>query len=226
MAKSLLRRFFLLVAVALLAGCALNYPVADLPTAEEAKAMKQFIKEANGNSTWDRLGEFLEDKIHGKDLFIINRSFSTDIKTMFDLWIKPEHFSRWLGPAGSSMQFITKDIKEGGSSLWSMTNEGQTNYGKINYLKISPPHHLIYTQNFCDKDGNLCKPSFAPTYPDVILTTIQFAEEGPQQTRVTVKWEIHGEATEAERKTFHDMKPLMTGGWNGSFDKIDGLITS
>lgn len=36
MAKSLLRRFFLLVAVALLAGCALSYPVADLPTAEEA----------------------------------------------------------------------------------------------------------------------------------------------------------------------------------------------
>ncbi len=202
-----------------------------LPTANEAKAMKQHIKQANGNSTWDRLGEFLEDKISGKDLFIIHRSFANSIKNIFDLWVDPEHFSRWLGPAGSTMQFITKDIKEGGSSLWSMTTDGETadeqiKYGKINYQKISPPNSLIYTQNFCDKNGKLSKPPFSATYPDVILTTVQLVEEGPNQTRVTVKWEVYGEATEAERKTFHDMKPLMTGGWNSSFDKIDGLISS
>ena len=197
-----------------------------LPTAEEAKAMKQFIKQANGNSTWDRLGEFLDEKINGKDSFIINRSFATDTKSMFDLWINPQRFSSWLGPVGSTMQFITEDIKEGGSALWSMTTDGQTKCGKINYIKITPPTALVYTQNFCDKNGKLCKPPFSATYPDVLLTTIQFAEEPNNHTRVTVKWEVHGDATAEERKTFHEMKSLMTGGWNSSFDKVDALIGS
>jgi uncharacterized protein YndB with AHSA1/START domain len=196
-----------------------------LPTAEEAKNTKHFIKQANGHSTWDRLGEFLENKMHGKDSFMITRSFATTLSSMFDMWINPQSFSSWLGPAGSTMQFMTENMKEGGSSLWSMTtDDGQTKYGKINYLKISAPSTLIYTQNFCNKDGKLCKPAFAPTYPDSILTTVLLTEEAPTQTRVTVKWEVHGDATEVERKTFHDMKSQMTIGWNSSFDKIDAII--
>lgn len=197
-----------------------------LPTANEAKAMKQFIKQANGNSTWDRLGEFLDYKINGKDSFIISRSFATDTKSMFDLWVNPQRFSSWLGPAGSTMKFITEDIKEGGSALWSMTTDGQVKYGKINYVKITQPINLIYTQNFCNKNGKLSKPPFSDTYPDVLLTTVQLAEEPNNHTRVTVKWEVHGDASAAERKTFHEMKPLMNDGWNSSFDKIDALLGS
>jgi hypothetical protein len=91
---------------------------------------------------------------------------------------------------------------------------------------INEPANLVYTKNFCDKNGKLCKPPFSATYPDALLTTIQFAKEPNNHTRVTVKWEVHGDATAAERKTFHDMKPQITSGWNSSFDKIDELIGS
>ncbi len=193
-------------------------------SAQEAKTMKQYIKEANGNSTWDRLGEFLENKTRNKDVFFINRSFETDIKSLYELWINPDHFCRWLGPANSSMTFLSKDIRDGGSSLWSMTTDGQTKHGQLNYVKLAGPNTLIYKQNFCDNNGKLCKPDFAPNYPDAILTTVQLTEEYPTQSRVTVKWEIDGPASDIERKTFHDMKTLMTGGWNSSFDKIDQLL--
>jgi uncharacterized protein YndB with AHSA1/START domain len=159
-----------------------------LPNAEEAKKTKHLIKQANGHSTWDRLGEFLENKIHGKDSFMITRSFATNLSSMFDMWINPQSFSSWCSMT---------------------TDDGQTKHGKINYLKISAPSTLIYTQNFCNKD---------------ILTTVLLTEEAPTQTRVAVKWEVHGESTEVERKTFHDMKSQMTAGWNSSFDKIDVMI--
>lgn len=199
--------------------------ISTLPTAEDAQAMKQFIKHANGNSTWDRLGEYLESETSGKDVFIYNRSFEADINTVFEMWINPEHLVRWMAPAGSTMSFIKLDIKAGGTSLWSMTTgEGQTSYGKINYKEIKPPHLFVYTQNFCDKDGNILKAPFSPTFPDTLLTTVTFAEEGANETRVTLKWEIHGEATEVERQTFRDFRTNMMEGWGGSFNTFESLL--
>ena len=195
-----------------------------LNTAEEAKATKQFIKSANGNSTWDRLAEYLENETEKKDVFVVARSFNADIETVFDMWVNPEHLAQWMGPTGSTMSFMKVDVKEGGTSQYAMGMGGQTMYGKITYKKIKPPSLLVYTQNFCDKDGRVSKPFFAPTYPDTILTTVGFVQEESGETRVTLKWEIDGEATEAERKTFHEMKSGMTGGWAGSFDKLDQAL--
>ncbi len=198
-----------------------------LPSPEQAAATKQFIKDANGNSTWDRLGEYLEAETTGKDLFVINRSFEAGIRTVFEMWADPEHFSRWMGPKGSTLSFINTDVREGGSSHYAMTNaDGQLMYGKVNYRKISPHQLLIYTQNFCDREGDLTKPPFASTWPDMMLTTVTFAEEGPMETRVTVRWEVCGDATDIERRTFHDAKAGMTEGWNGSFDKLEAALRS
>jgi len=59
---------------------------------------------------------------------------------------------------------------------------------------------------------------------DQILTTVTLTREETNQTRVTVQWEILGGASKSERKTFHEMKPSMTGGWNGSFDQLEELL--
>ncbi len=161
----------------------------------------------------------------GKNIFVIEHSFDTNIRTAFDMWVDPNSFSRWLGPDGATMSFISVNIKEGGTSQWSMTTaDGVTKYGKLNYKIISPQHLLVYTQNFCDKDGKLSKPPGAATYPDMLLTTVTFSEEGKKKTRVVVKWEIFGQATEAERQTFEKLKPVMTNGWGQSFDKLDSLL--
>ncbi|MEZ0299237.1 MAG: SRPBCC domain-containing protein [Candidatus Methylacidiphilales bacterium] len=156
---------------------------------------------------------------------MINRSFKADIKTLFEMWVNPEHFGKWMGPAGSTMAFISPSVKEGESSLWSMTTaDGHIMHGKMNYITIHPYDLLVYTQSFCDKDGKIMKPSFCLTYPDTVQTTVSFAEEASDETRVTVKWEVAGEATDTERQTFHDMKSGMTGGWSGSFDKLDSSL--
>jgi hypothetical protein len=61
----------------------------------------------------------------------------------------------------------------------------------------------------------------APTWPETMLTTVLLAEEGPTHTRVTVTWEVYGQATPEEIDTFMKEKSGMTQGWTGSFDKLE-----
>jgi uncharacterized protein YndB with AHSA1/START domain len=53
---------------------------------------------------------------------------------------------------------------------------------------------------------------------------VELAEETPTRTRVTVTWEPYGKATAEEIEAFNKMRPGMTQGWTGSFDKLDALL--
>lgn len=197
-----------------------------LPTEEAAKETAKFIKQAGGNSTWDRLAEYLAEEKDHRDIFVINRTFNASIETVFEVWTNPEHFSQWLPPTGMTMKFLKADIRPGGSTFYSMTNGADlTMYGTAKYLEINKPNFLKYTQEFSDKDGNISRHPMAPTWPAVMMTTVQLTEEAPNQTRVTVRWEVVGEATAAEMQTFKDGRAGMTQGWGGSFDKLEEYLT-
>jgi ATP-dependent phosphoenolpyruvate carboxykinase len=51
-------------------------------SAEAAAEAHVMIKKVSGDSTWDRLAEYLEKQISGKEIFVINRSFGVDLKTI------------------------------------------------------------------------------------------------------------------------------------------------
>lgn len=195
-----------------------------LATAEAAKETKKFIKAAGGNSTWDRLAEYLSEQKDQKDIFITNRSFEAPINVIFDMWADPNHFSKWLGPKGSSMTFIKADIKAGGTNFYRMIAGDLVMYGKISYKEITKPNRIVYTQIFCDENEKISRHPMAPTWPETMLTTVTLTEEGPQQTLVTIKWEVYGDATDVERQTFHNEKPGMTQGWGGSFDTLEEYL--
>lgn len=195
-------------------------------TSEVAEEMKKFIKKAGGNGTWDRLAEYLEDKQYGQDVFVLARSFEAPIDVVFDMWTNESHFQRWMGPTGSTITFIECDIRPGGISFYEMQFAGNTMYGKIEHKEIIKPKRLVYKQWFSTKDGRLGKHPLAPTWPTYMLTTVIFSEEEPDQTRISLKWEIFGEATKEEREIFHTAKPGMQDGWTGSFDKLEELLVS
>ncbi len=195
-----------------------------LETPEAAKEIKKFIKQAGGNSTWDRLAEYLEEEQKQKDIFVINRSFEAPIATVFDMWTNPKHFPKWLPPTGFNMEILKGSIKENESVFYSMTNGEVTFYGRVNYQQIKPVTHLIYTQEFADKDGNIARHPGAPTWPQSMLTTVTFTEEDDGGTRVNVRWEADGKATSEELKAFIEERAGMTQGWTGSFDKLEDLL--
>ncbi len=198
-----------------------------LPTPEAAEEARKFIKKAGGNSTWDRLAEYLEKGSTGKEQFVINRSFDAPLEAMFEMWTKPEHFSQWLPPTGFTMQFLRAEIKTGGSSLYFMSNgEGVKFHGRIEYLKIQRPDCLVYTQQFCDEQENIARHPLAPTWPATMLTTVKLTAEGLDRTRVTVTWEPYGPTTPQELAAFVEARGGMTLGWTGSFEKLEALLAS
>lgn len=198
-----------------------------LPTIEAAEATRKFIKKASGDSTWDRFAEYLDKKTMGKESFVINRSFEAPLATVFEMWTNPKHFAKWLPPTGAEMSIISGDIKPGGGILYCMTTStGAKMYGRVNYKELSHPNHLLYTQQFCDEKGNISRNPMTPYWPETMLTNVTFAEEGPAQTRVTVSWEPHGKCSAEELDTFIKARTGMTGGWTGSFDKLEEYLAS
>lgn len=197
-----------------------------LATAEAAAETKKFIKKAGGDSTWDRLAEYLAKEEKDKDQFVINRSFNAPLELMFKMWTEPKHFAKWLAPTGFNMEFIRADIKSGGSTFYFMSNDsGMKMFGRANYLEITKPNRLKYTQQFCDEKENITRHPMAPTWPETMLTTVELTEEGPDRTRVTITWEAYGKTTPAELETFLKARGGMAQGWTGSFDKLEEYLT-
>ena len=196
-----------------------------LPTPEAAEEIRKIIKQANGNSTWDRLGEYVEKQKTGKEKFFINRTFEVPLNVMFDVWSKPEHLSKWLPPTGFDMEFVRADLRPGGSSFYFMSGPGGMKmYGHIDYQEITKPSRLVYTQQFCDEHEKVSRHPMSPTWPETMLTTIELTAEGPDRTRVTVMWEPVGAVTPEELETFINAKAGMTQGWTGSFDKLEEYL--
>ena len=195
-----------------------------LPSKEAADQTRQIIKNANGNSTWDRLGEFLEKQKSGKDLFMINRSFEAPIDVVFEAWSNPKKIAQWLSPTGTNMEYFTADIRAGGTSTYKMGNDQFTMYGRAAYIKVEPPHHLVYTQQFTDKDGTVSRHPFAPIWPETMLTHVDFTALDERTTLVSVTWEATGNYTAEELEFFINARGGMTMGWTGSFDKFDAFL--
>jgi uncharacterized protein YndB with AHSA1/START domain len=199
-----------------------------LDTPEAAEETRQIIKKAGGNSTWDRLAEYLEKGTKQKEVFIINRSFNAPQAKLFEIWTDPKHLSQWMAPQGAAMKVIRRDFKPGGESFYSiaMENGGPAMYGKLKYVEITAPERLVYLQQFCDEKENITRHPMSPTWPETMQTTVVFTAEGPDQTRVTLIWEPYGPTTPAEIDTFVQGRAGMTGGWTGSFDKLEDYLAA
>jgi uncharacterized protein YndB with AHSA1/START domain len=197
-----------------------------LPTPEAAEQTRKFIKSVGGNGTWDRLAEYLGERLSGKERFVINRTFDAPLETVYEMWTNPEHFSRWLPPTGFTMQFLQADVRPGGRSRWLMTNGGGvTFHGLFEHVDLRRPDRIVYTQQFSDEQGRVSRHPGAPLWPETMLTTVTLVEEEPGQTRVTVTWEPYGPATAEEIAAFVKERPGMTGGWTGSFDKLEAVLS-
>lgn len=193
--------------------------------AETAKESAKFIKQALGDSTWDRLAEYLEKGKSGKEKFVIARTFHTDVATMREMWVNPKHFAQWLSPTGTTMEVLGGEIQEGASLRYAMSGNGLKLYGRITYRKLGA-NELVYTQQFLDEKGGLSRHPMLPTWPETMLTTVRFLQEDEDHCRVMITWEPEGEVSREELDAFVNMRGSMTMGWQGSLDKLEEKLGS
>jgi uncharacterized protein YndB with AHSA1/START domain len=195
-----------------------------LPTAEAAAQTRVFVKQANGESTWDRLGEYLDKRLHKKETFIINRSFEISIEKMFALWTDPSLQAQWVAPAGTTMEFLRGDIRAGSRTFYKMAGGDHVMYGSAEYLEITRPSRAVYIQQFRNAADEIARHPMAPTWPESMRTVLELTEEGSNATRVTLTWEPHGQVTAEELATFCAARAGMNQGWNGSLDNLEAYI--
>ncbi|MEZ4750412.1 MAG: SRPBCC domain-containing protein [Bdellovibrionota bacterium] len=133
-----------------------------------------------------------------------------------------------MPPTGMNMEFIHAEIKPGGRSFYCMSGGGGMKmYGRAEYLEVKKPDRIVYKQQFCDETGEkVTRHPMAPTWPATMLTTVQLHAESPTRTRVTIRWEIVGDATAEELETFIKGRGGMTQGWTGSFDKLEAYLVN
>jgi uncharacterized protein YndB with AHSA1/START domain len=199
--------------------------IMDFGSPEKAQELKRFIKQAGGNSTWDRLGEYLGEE-DGKNKFIINRSFETSVENIYQMWTDPRHLEKWMPPTGLTMECSRADIKVGGALVFKMTDgKNITMYGRLSYRDLDPGKRIMYVQEFLDNKGNLSRHPMLQVFPSAMLVTIQFNEEEAGQTRVTVTMEPTGAFNKEEVEAFTGQRGNMTMGWTGSFDKLEDLVS-
>ncbi|HEY9715286.1 MAG TPA: SRPBCC family protein, partial [Chroococcales cyanobacterium] len=197
-----------------------------LPTPEAAEQTRLFVKKVGGESTWDRLAEYLEKTVSGKEKFVINRSFDAPIALVFKMFTDRDHLKKWVPPTGFEMQYIDCQIKPGGKTFYKMGNgTNVTMYGRTEYLEIREPDLIVYRQQFCDENEKVSRHPLVPTWPETMHTTVQLTEEGPERTRVTITWECVGEVTAEELQTFINGRSGMTQGWTGSLDKLEDYLS-
>jgi uncharacterized protein YndB with AHSA1/START domain len=195
-------------------------------TPEAAEASRTVIKKFSGNSTWDRLAEYLEKESTGKETFVINRTFDAPLEVMYEMWSDPKHVAKWMPPTGFDMHFIRADLRPGGSSFYVMTGPGGMKmYGRAEYLVFEKPTRIVYRQQFCDENEKPSHHPMLPTFPATLETTVTLSEEGPDRTRVTVEWEPIPGSTPEEVESFVKIRAGMTQGWTGSFDKLEEYLT-
>lgn len=196
------------------------------PTPEEAAAARRFIREAGGNSTWDRLAEYLDETRSGKHSFVINRSLPADIDTVFDMWADPTHLASWLPPAGFEMTVLRSDFRAGGDCFFRMSNGDIAFHARFEYREITRPFLIAYLQSFCDENERPTRHPGLPEFPESMHTTVSFATEGDRETRVTVTSEMLDGASAAEVEAFRSERSGMTAGWTGSFDRLEAVLGS
>lgn len=195
-----------------------------LATPEAAAEMAKFIKKAGGNATWDRLAEHLEEGATGTRTFVINRSLDAPVAQVFAMWTDPAKLLQWLPPKGVTMRFVRGEIAAGKSALVEMASPGGSMFARFEYLTIEPSSLIVYTQAFVDANEAPVAAPFGGPWPAQLRTTVRFAEEASDQTRVTVTSEPLGEASADELAAFVRERTGMTQGWTGSFDALEPLL--
>jgi uncharacterized protein YndB with AHSA1/START domain len=157
------------------------------------------------------------------DEFTISHVFKAPRERVWAAWTRPEQVARWFGPKGSKTTVVSADIRPGGMLHSHMVHpEGASIWGKSVYREIVPPLRLVYEHSFADEHANIIGSPFGSDWPKVLLTTVIF-EEVAEGTRVRLSW-VPLDAMPAEEAEFRSAMDSMTGGWSGSFERLEELL--
>jgi uncharacterized protein YndB with AHSA1/START domain len=158
--------------------------------------------------------------------FVIARVFNASRGVLWSCFTEPERMKEWWGPKGSIIVSSKMDFRVGGIYHGAMrAGDGPVMWAKFVYREIVAPERLVWVHSFSDEAGGLTRHPLSPTWPLEMLTTVTFAEEPGDKTKVNLCWSpLHASAE--EQATFNAAHDSMNGGWAGTFERLDAYLAA
>lgn len=157
---------------------------------------------------------------------VLTRVFNAPRELVFKVWTDPEHFGKWWGPKGFSLEVVKMDVRPGGMFLGCQKSPdgSQAMWGKFVYQEVVAPEKLVYVQSFSDEEGNTVRAPFNPNWPLEIINILTL-EEHENQTTLTLRGGPIN-ASEEEQAAFDGMAPMVKQGFGGTFDQLAEYLSS
>lgn len=158
-------------------------------------------------------------------VFLISRQFAASPERVYDAWADPVKMAQWSGPKGSQVQILQGTQAEGHSTIARTAAPGGPEMFSLSlWRELTPHRRVVWEQSFCTPDGTKCPPPFFNDWPQTLLTEVDLeARDGG--TFLTLKW-TPIEYTPAAIAMFIKQMASMTGGWGGSFEKLEAWLAA
>ena len=75
----------------------------------------------------------------------ITRFYDAPVQMVWDAWTDPEQVAQWWGPRGFTLTTHSKDLRPGGSWVYTMHGPDGVDYpNKAQYIEVVPLSRLVY----------------------------------------------------------------------------------
>jgi uncharacterized protein YndB with AHSA1/START domain len=190
---------------------------------ESRDAIAGFAVEG-GRQNLDRLAAYVAPMAEAKNRFVIERSFPVSQERLFRACTNLKEMMQWFAPPGMTVIKAEQDLKPGGIYHYGLaTGQGNEMWGKVTYKEIKPNSRLVYLQSFSDPQGGLTRHPMSPTWPQEMVTVMEFVPEGEKQTKLKISW-IYAGVEQSEGEAFRAAHEGMNGGWTGTLDNLQAYL--
>jgi uncharacterized protein YndB with AHSA1/START domain len=156
-------------------------------------------------------------------VFAISRHFSASPQRVYEAWADPTKMAQWSGPKGSTVEILQGTQAVGQATIArTSSSEGPEMFSLCLWRELSPHVRVAWEQSFCTRQGVKCAPPFFDDWPLTLLTEVSL-EPRDAGTFLTLTW-TPIEYTEVAIAMFEQHMASMTGGWGGSFDKLEAWL--
>jgi len=164
------------------------------------------------------------DKKNDVEPFVLSRTFDAPRELVFKAFTDAEHLRHWWGPKDFKVISSTMDLRPGGIYHFGLqAPDGSTMWGRFVFREIAAPERIVYVNSFSDEKGGLARHSMHAVWPLELLSTLLFEDAGSGRTRVTLSW-FPINANDPECQAFDENRESMTGGWGGTFGKLEHYL--
>jgi uncharacterized protein YndB with AHSA1/START domain len=110
------------------------------------------------------------------DAVVLERTFDAPIGEVWPMWTDPAEFAGWYGPGGAKIPVCEMDLCVGGCRRVCMRFDTPTGVREMwftgEFVEISEPTRLVYTEAMTDGDGAPLPDGHPPTEVCVELTAV------------------------------------------------------